>query len=87
MHTTICLFQCSEQKPHISLDRFVLLPYPVSIVRLFLRIAHSPQEALCMFQRLDPIFAVFRPCFSREASFQWCVIFIMGFLIRADHEG
>ena len=40
-----------------------------------------------MFQQLDSIFAVFRPCFSREASFQWCVIFVMGFLIRSDHEG
>ncbi len=40
-----------------------------------------------MFQQLDAIFAVFRPCFSREATFQWCVIVIVGFYVRADHDG
>ena len=40
-----------------------------------------------MFQRLDVIFAVFRPCFSRKASFHWFVIVIVGFSVRADHEG
>ncbi len=40
-----------------------------------------------MFQRLDAIFAVFRPCFSRETTFQWCVIVIVGFYVRADHDG
>ena len=40
-----------------------------------------------MFQQLDAIFAVFRPCFSREATFQWFVIVIVGFYVRADHEG
>ncbi len=40
-----------------------------------------------MFQRLDPIFAVFRPCFSREASFQWFVIIIVGLFVRVDHDG
>lgn len=40
-----------------------------------------------MFQRLDHIFAVFGPCFSRHASFQWFVIIMVGFYVRADHEG
>ncbi len=40
-----------------------------------------------MFQRLDSILTIFRPCFSREAAFHWYVIVIVGFYIRADHDG
>ncbi len=30
---------------------------------------------------------VFRPCFSRQATFGWFVIIILGFMVRLDHEG
>lgn len=40
-----------------------------------------------MFAHLDPILQDLRPCFSRQAAFEWFVIVIMGFLIRCDHTG
>ncbi len=40
-----------------------------------------------MFCHLDAIFEVFRPCFSRKAAFHWFVIVIVGFYVRADHDG
>jgi hypothetical protein len=40
-----------------------------------------------MFARLEPILQDLRPCFSRQAAFEWFVIIIMGFLIRCDHSG
>jgi hypothetical protein len=40
-----------------------------------------------MFCHLDAIFGVFRPCFSRTAAFHWFMIVIVGFYVRADHEG
>ena len=40
-----------------------------------------------MFAHLEPILQDLRPCFSRQAAFEWFVIIIMGFLIRCDHSG
>jgi len=40
-----------------------------------------------MFRQLGAIFGVFRPCFSRKAAFHWFIIVIVGFYVRADHEG
>ncbi len=40
-----------------------------------------------MFAHLEPILQDLRPCFSRQAAFEWFVIVIIGFLIRCDHTG
>ncbi len=40
-----------------------------------------------MVKKRDSIFDVFRLCFSREATFHWFVIVIVGFYLRADHDG
>ena len=40
-----------------------------------------------MFAHLEPILQDLRPCFSRQAAFEWFVIIIIGFLIRCDHTG
>jgi hypothetical protein len=40
-----------------------------------------------MVAHLEPILQDLRPCFSRQAAFEWFVIIIMGFLIRCDHSG
>jgi hypothetical protein len=40
-----------------------------------------------MFPHLEPILQDLRPCFSRQAAFEWFVIIIVGFLIRCDHLG
>ncbi len=40
-----------------------------------------------MFQQLDSILPLFRPCFSRDAAFRWCVIIVVGLYIRIDHDG
>lgn len=40
-----------------------------------------------MFRKLDAIFQVFRPCFSRGATFYWFVIVIVGLYVRCDHNG
>ena len=40
-----------------------------------------------MFAHLEPILQDLRPCFSRQATFEWFVMILMGFLIRCDHNG
>ena len=40
-----------------------------------------------MFHRLEQILKEFRPCFSREATFKWFVIVIIGLITRQDHLG
>src|ERR671915_496152 len=45
------------------------------------------QEAIIMISRIEPILDELRPCFSRQAAFEWFVIIILGLLIRCDHLG
>ena len=40
-----------------------------------------------MFAHLESILQDLRPCFSRQAAFEWFVIIVIGFLIRCDHLG
>ena len=40
-----------------------------------------------MINVISRILVQFRTCFSREASFNWFVIVIMGFIVRLDHHG
>jgi hypothetical protein len=40
-----------------------------------------------MFPHLESILQDLRPCFSRQAAFEWFVMIIVGFLIRCDHLG
>ena len=36
---------------------------------------------------IDDILQGFRSCFSREASFRWFLIVVVGFIVRSDHYG
>ena len=45
------------------------------------------QETAVMLIHLDPILDQLRPCFSRQAAFDWFVVIILGLLIRCDHLG
>ena len=45
------------------------------------------EENISMFCQLDAIFEVFRPCFSRKATFYWFIIVIVRFYVRCDHNG
>ncbi|CAN2041120.1 hypothetical protein GMMP15_20021 [Candidatus Magnetomoraceae bacterium gMMP-15] len=40
-----------------------------------------------MLKLIEPILLSFRPCFSREASFYWFLIIMLGFIVRFDHAG
>lgn len=40
-----------------------------------------------MIAEVSRILIHFRSCFSREATFNWFVIVIMGFILRLDHHG
>jgi hypothetical protein len=40
-----------------------------------------------MIKEISKILSQFRDCFSREASFSWFVITVMGFFVRLDHHG
>ena len=40
-----------------------------------------------MIHQIDTILIAFRGCFSRRAAFAWFVVIIIGFLVRADHDG
>jgi hypothetical protein len=40
-----------------------------------------------MITEVSRILIKFRSCFSREATFNWFVIVIMGFILRLDHHG
>ncbi len=40
-----------------------------------------------MLNKIDEILHTFRPCFSRYATFCWFVIFMVGLMVRLDHEG
>jgi hypothetical protein len=40
-----------------------------------------------MLKLLDNLLVQFRPAFTYEASFNWFVIVVVGFLIRFDHMG
>jgi hypothetical protein len=40
-----------------------------------------------MFPSIEAILQDLRPCFSRQAAFEWFVIIIIGRLIRCDHLG
>jgi hypothetical protein len=40
-----------------------------------------------MLKFIDTILGYFRSCFSRQASFHWFVVFIVGFMTRSDHLG
>ncbi|QKY71707.1 transposase [Lentibacillus sp. CBA3610] len=40
-----------------------------------------------MLKFIDSILNNFRSCFSRQASFNWFVVIIVGFMIRSDHLG
>jgi hypothetical protein len=44
-------------------------------------------EAIIMITNIAPILDELRPCFSRQAAFEWFVIVIFGLLIRCDHLG
>ena len=40
-----------------------------------------------MFNRLEHTLESFRDCFSREATYGWFVVIVVGFLLRSDHLG
>lgn len=40
-----------------------------------------------MWKLLDKVFIDFRKCFKRQATFQWFVVIIVGFMIRTDTLG
>lgn len=40
-----------------------------------------------MIREISRILSRFRPCFSRQAAFDWFVITVLGFIIRIDHCG
>ena len=40
-----------------------------------------------MITEVSRILIKFRSCFSREATFNWFVVIIMGFILRLDHHG
>jgi hypothetical protein len=40
-----------------------------------------------MFPHLESILQDLRPCFSRQAAFEWFVMILIGLLIRCDHLG
>ena len=40
-----------------------------------------------MLNFIDSVLQSFRTCFSREATFQWFVVIIVGLLLRSDHLG
>jgi len=40
-----------------------------------------------MFKVIDSLLSELRPCFSREASFAWFVIIVVGLIVRFDHYG
>lgn len=40
-----------------------------------------------MITEINNILSQFRSCFSRESSFSWFVITIVGFIVRLDHHG
>ncbi len=40
-----------------------------------------------MIKEINDILSQFRSCFSRESSFNWFVITVVGFIVRLDHHG
>ena len=40
-----------------------------------------------MFTSIESMLQEFRPCFSRQASFEWFSLILIGLLIRCDHLG
>lgn len=40
-----------------------------------------------MIKEINDILSQFRSCFSRESSFNWFVITVIGFIVRLDHHG
>ena len=40
-----------------------------------------------MIREISRILASFRPCFTREAAFNWFVIVVFGFIVRIDNCG
>jgi len=40
-----------------------------------------------MWAYIDDMLQGFRRCFSREASFRWFMIVVVGFMVRSDHYG
>jgi hypothetical protein len=40
-----------------------------------------------MLKYIDSLLCHFRSCFSRQASFQWFVVIVIGFMVRSDHLG
>lgn len=40
-----------------------------------------------MLQRIDSLLLYFRPCFSRQATFHWFVVIILGLMVRSDCLG
>ena len=40
-----------------------------------------------MLKFIDSVLHSFRPCFAREATFQWFVVIIVGLLLRSEHLG
>jgi hypothetical protein len=45
------------------------------------------KEAIIMITSVASSLDDLRPCFSRQAAFEWFVIIIFGLLIRCDHLG
>ena len=45
------------------------------------------EEPIIMFISIESILQDLRPCFSRQAAFEWFSLIIIGLLIRWDHLG
>lgn len=40
-----------------------------------------------MLKYLNELLLPFRSCFSRQATFEWFVVLVVGFMLRSDHLG
>jgi len=40
-----------------------------------------------MIEFIDEILTHFKPCFSRNTTYQWFVVVIIGFMLRSDTLG
>ncbi|MEK5491221.1 hypothetical protein MKZ24_11055 [Paenibacillus sp. FSL R7-0297] len=40
-----------------------------------------------MLKYMNNLLQPFRSCFSRQATFEWFVVIVVGFMLRSDHLG
>ncbi|ETT49749.1 hypothetical protein C162_12713 [Paenibacillus sp. FSL R7-269] len=47
----------------------------------------SERLTIPMLKYLNELLLPFRTCFSRQATFEWLVVIVIGFMLRSDHLG